>query len=231
MLPVLVVLASSVGWAANQEPNLDDALSTSPYADYGAFNEDVEEADYAKFLQYGRFFGISAGFGYHSATGNRGLLWNGGFPMVDLRVHYWFDFQFALDIAFSSASHFFSSGSSTVNVSMTYFGVDLKYYFNTANLSAPLTFASPYLIVGGGSFSKTEAVLSTNTSEPDSAFGFLVGAGLEFLLAPKKSYFLLEARLYGVGFKDQFSSAPAGSGIDDLTGAFFSITGSVMFTW
>lgn len=231
MLPVLV-LASLVGWAANPEPNLDDALSTSPYADYASFNEDTEEADYARFLQFGRFFGLSAGFGYHSATGNRGLLWNGGFPMVDLRVHYWFDFQFALDIAFSTASHSFDATSvGTVNVSMTYFGVDLKYYFNTANLSAPFTFASPYVILGGGSFSKTEAVTTSNFSEPDSAFGFLAGAGLEFLLAPKKSYFLLEARLYSVGFKDQFSSAPAGSGIDDLTGAFFSVTGSVMFTW
>src|SRR4051812_26437303 len=86
----------------------EDDFKGSPYTDYGEFNnqEAEEEAD-TRFFQYGRFFGISLGLGTEQVFGNRGALWNGGFPMIELKLHYWFDFNFALALDVFSAPHFY----------------------------------------------------------------------------------------------------------------------------
>src|SRR5881628_3466051 len=77
--------------AAHAAPNSSgDDYSETPFTEYGEFNEEEEEADEAKFFQYGRFFGVSVGSGFQGATGNRGLLYQGGFPTLDIKVHYWF---------------------------------------------------------------------------------------------------------------------------------------------
>src|SRR4051812_6901711 len=89
--------APSAGKASQPE---DEDFTGSPFTEYGEFNEDADEAADAKFFQYGRLFGISLGGGYQGAGGNRGLLWQGGFPNIDFKLHYWFDFNFALDLNF-----------------------------------------------------------------------------------------------------------------------------------
>ena len=85
------------------QPEEED-FSSSPFTEYGEFNEEQDEAADTKFFQYGRLFGVSLGLGFEGVTGNRGLLWQGGFPMIEMKVHYWFDFNVALDLGFANAS-------------------------------------------------------------------------------------------------------------------------------
>jgi hypothetical protein len=242
---VVSLLALILAWSASaiaadskkdkSIPSQDDDFKNTPFTEYGSFNEDADEDAETRFMQYGRLFGVSLGVGSEGVTGNRGQLWQGGFPLLELKMHYWFDFQLAIDIAFATASHNYSISvpvDSTVNVATTRIGVDLKYYFDVRNMSAPISFCNPYVLAGVGSFSKTE----TNEDNPsgnsaDSALYMAGGLGLEFAIKPRKTYFELEGKAINATFKDTNSPVTTGSGLGDQTGLFYTFTGTVLFTW
>jgi len=203
---------------------------STPYLEYGDFNiNDDDDAD-SLYFQYGRFFGVSLGLGYQAATGNRGLLYAPTFPRFDLKVHYWFDFQLAMNIGIFFASHTFEKDGVTNNVRLIGYGVDLKYSFDVRNASAPLTFSNPFVIAGAGSISKTISNLQ-NSVDSDSSFSVNFGAGLEFPIVHKKTYFILESRYHTQNFTDTIDTAYQSKGIPDLTGGFFTVMGHLLFTW
>ncbi len=213
----------------------EDDFSNSGYTNYGETDEEETEAEEVRFFQYGRLFGISLGAGFHGASGNRGALWQGGAPTIDLKVHYWFDFNFALALAVMSAPHFYEAANpkERKDVSLVRLGADLKYYFDTKNVSAALSFSNPYVLLGVGSFSKTETTIDDGGTDEDGSFGFTLGAGLEFPISPKKSYFYVEGKFHHATFKDTNTGRFAGNDPDlpDLSGFFYSITGGLLFTW
>ena len=224
-------------------PEEDDFRET-PYTKYGEFNSEEDEAEDTRFFQYGRFFGLSLGAGYEGATGNKGLLYNGGFPAFEMKVHYWFDFQLAMTLGVYTAKHFFNGAleayqddpNAPHRYDLTLFkvGADLRYYFDTKDLSAPITFAGPYVTVGFGSYSRT---LTDKTAADDpiqeTSIGFNFGAGLEFVLKPKKSYFNIETKFHSVTFEDSDSGVTltGGTRLPDQGGLFFSVMGAFLFTW
>ena len=218
------------------QPEEEDFMNT-PFTNYGEFNQEKEEDEDLKFFQNGRFAGVSAGLGFQSVTGNRGLLWQGGFPLVDLKVHYWFDFNFAIALGVSFVNAYYQSptGLGHVDVSMTRVGLDLKYYFDTKNMGAAISFANPYLIGGLGAFSKNETYQTSQNVDSETSVGFDLGAGLEFTLSPRKSYFELEGKVNLVNFNDTYTQKYQGSNsspqLQDLTGAFLTLTASLLFTW
>ncbi|MGE0615070.1 MAG: hypothetical protein AB7P04_05490 [Bacteriovoracia bacterium] len=237
----LLVLAVSSAYADDLDPvpnpqgnpqEVED-YSETPYTQYGETNEDEDEAEAANFFQHGRFFGVSLGVGFEGATGNRGILWAGGFPMVSIRIHYWFDFNFAMQMEYSTVSHFFdaSGGGSITDVNVNHIGLDLKYYFDTRNLSSALTFSNPYVVAGAGNYSKGEVDQATQSVSQMNAFGFSAGFGFDFLISRKKSYFELEAKLHFVPYEDRGSPLYQTQGIEDLTGAYYTLVGSLLFTW
>lgn len=220
-------------------PPEEDDFAKTPFTEYGSFNEDAEEDAETRFMQYGRLFGISVGVGNEGVTGNRGQLWRGGFPLLELKMHYWFDFQLAIDLAFATGKHQYNAPStsapgSMVDVTTARIGVDLKYYFDVKNLSAPISFCNPYILGGAGSFSKTESnEADTTFNTSDSALFLTAGAGLEFAIKPRKTYFELEGRVMSATFKDTNSiyTDTSGSSLSDLGGMFYSVTGTFLFTW
>ncbi len=215
-----------------KQPEEDDFAQT-PFTEYGEFNEEEDEAADTAFFQRGRFFGLSGGTGFQGIVGNRGLVWQGGFPTIDLKIHYWFDFNFALDIGGYFSSHYFDppSGTDRTTVSFLQAGITAKYYFDTKNLPAPLSFAAPYLLGGFGSYTKIETLTSDGTQASESTVGFNAGAGLEFVIKPRKVYFTLENRWHFMSFSDTGTQIYQKRGIQDLSGAFFTIVGSLLLTW
>lgn len=235
----LVVFASASALAEDgtpgvprtQQPEEEDFRQT-PYTGYGEFDEQEAEEASARFFKYGRFFGVSLGAGFNGVTGNRGALYQGGLPAVDLKLMYWFDLNFALELGLTSVQHFYDSTSvGHGDVSLTRLGADLRYYLPVEDLAAPITFANPYLIVGGGNFSKAESLRDQGTSENDSGLGITFGAGLEFTMSPRKAYLGLSGRYHVVSFKDTFTTEFTGDNLQDLTGGFYTLMGSVLFTW
>src|SRR5690606_2866122 len=106
-------------------------------------------------------------------------------------------------------------------------------YFETKDLAAPISFASPHIIVGLGSYAKDEFSVINEVNAKDSAFGINVGGGLEFPIAYKKTYFTLEAKLHYVRFDDYHSPKYDGGSPDlpNLSGLFYTFLVGVMFTW
>ena len=210
----------------------DDLIIQVPVSGYAEFDEQEDEANTTLFFQYGRVLGVSVGAGYNGVLGNRGGLWQGGFPAIDFKLHYWFDFNFALDLGFFTASHSYAGLTlDSIDVSITYVGASLKYYFDTRDLSAALSFANPYLLASVGSFTKSETSFQQQVTDKDTKFGFGFGAGLEFTVNPKKVYFVVEGRLLVVSYADRFNTDFSTRGVPDLTGAFFTTTASLLFTF
>ncbi len=213
----------------------EEDYSSTPFTEFGEFNETGDEEADTKFFQYGRLFGASLGVGFEFIDGYRGALWNGGFPAVDFKFHYWFDFNFALDLGFYTASHYFDStspaqlGHYDTNLFSVY--LDVKYYFTTTNLSAALSFANPYILLGVGSFTKTQTNPTVGTPDVDTSLGLNAGAGLEFILSPRKTYFEIEAKIHVVSFKDTYTSNFTSMNLPNLTGNFYTVMGSILFTW
>ena len=213
----------------HEDPGLFD--QSTPYLEYGDFNiNDDDDAD-TMYFQYGRFFGLSLGLGYETATGNRGLLYTPAFPRFDLKVHYWFDFQLAMNLGIFFASHTFDFGGAINSVKLLGYGVDLKYYFDVRNASAALSFSNPFLIGGIGSISKTQTNSTLTTPDTDSTFSANFGAGLEFPIVHKKTYFILEGRYHTQNFTDTNETKYKTKQIPDLTGGFFTMMGHILFTW
>ena len=228
------------GAGRTTEPEDDDYKQT-PYTSFGEFGDD-EEAEDTKFFQYGRFFGVSLGLGYEGATGPRGHLSPGGLTEFALRVHYWFDFNFALTLGIYSAKHQYtgfkeSSGGGPTqknDVDIFEFGAELRYYFDTKDATAPVTFAGPFLTIGAGNYSKSETDISSPDSvTKDTALGISFGGGLEFPLKPRKVYLDLEAQFRSISFNDDGLPVTASNGkvIKDSSGMLFTMMASVLFTY
>ncbi len=254
LLPLLLVLvfagarvARAADASAPTDPNAappkdktqqseEEDFSHTPFTQYGEFNEEENEEEELRFLQYGRFFGVSLGLGLESLDGGRAQLWQGGFPMVDFKVHYWFDFNLALDLGFFTASHYFDTGVPALGgktaVSIFHVGLDLKYYFDIKDMAAPISFANPYVIIGAGQFSKTETPDNPANQTSFNSFGASLGVGLEFAIRPKKSYFEIEAKAHFVSFPDDNTSKYESLGITNgLSGRLYTLSGSFLFTW
>jgi hypothetical protein len=240
---LLLLLSPCAGtptaWAAGnaedrtQVPEEDDFAST-PHTQYGEFSEDEDEAETLRFYQYGRLFGVGFGLGGAGATGKRGLLFQTGFPTVDLRTTYWFDFNFALDLAITNMKFDYDHpATNAVNVNITAIGLDLKYYFDTRDASAPIAFANPYLIGGFGSYTYSQFFTNDNSTEKDSSFGLSGGMGLEFAIKPKKVSFGVCAKIHSVKFKDTDTARFASQDpkIDNMNGLFYSVIAGFLFTW
>lgn len=206
-------------------------FSDSPFSQYGNFDQDDDEEETTRFFQNGRFFGVSLGAGFQGVTGNRGLLWRGGFPTLDAKIHYWFDYHLAMDMGATLSKHHFLTSAGRFDVSTIRVGLDIKYYFDTSKLSAPLSFASPYVLVGFGTMNKAETE-ADGTATGDTGVAFSLGAGLEFPIAYKKTYFTLEGKMITAAFKDSTTDKYQGDlNIPDLSGVFYTVIGSVLFTW
>lgn len=221
-----------------EDPAGDEVIS-GPFSEYGEFDSSQDEAEDEKFFQYGRFFGLGLGTGFTSATGNAGKLYQGGFPTLGLKLDYWFDFSFALQVEVENSKHNYNvqpDGLTDVNLFRLLFQV--KYYFDTRDLSAPITFIGPHLLFGGGMYQRTDNIGSGsgssstgNTTQTQSTFGFNAGGGLELTLKPKKTFLQFEGLIHFVQWADSFDPKFAASGIPNRSGNWLTGTIALMWTW
>jgi hypothetical protein len=211
----------------------NELFSANPHNRFGEYGIQSKEEDAVTFfLQNGRFFGVSLGGGIQFLDGNRSSFWTGGFPTLEAKIFYWFDFNFSLAIQYYSSIHRYdttTNGLGTVDVSWASLGVLLRYSVDTTDLAAPLTFGTPYLTLGFGNFWKTEISNTAGVTDSDQSTGLMGGGGFEFMILPLQTYFLLEARMHYVVFKDTYSTSfPP---LPNLTGNFYVLSGSLLLTW
>lgn len=220
---------------ASQDADDGNFLS-GPFSEFGEFSGDEDEEADEKFFAAGRFFGVGLGVGLTTTTGNAGRLYQGGFPAVDLRLLYWFDFFVALQIVGRNSVHTYDvEPDKKTNTNLFRVLAQVKWYIDTKDLSAPLTFIGPHLIVGGGMYRRTDNLQEQGVTETANAFGLNFGGGLELTIKPKKFYLTLESVVNMMTFRDaydpRFIQEDPLNGIEDRTGMWIDTTVSVTWTW
>ena len=219
-----------------QDQGDGDGFLSGPFSEFGEFDSDEDEEADEKFFQSGRFFGVGLGLGLTSPTGNAGRLYQGGFPTVDFRLNYWFDFFVALQLVVRNSVHTYDvlPDGKTSSSLFRVMG-QVKYYIDTKNLSAPLTFIGPHLFLGCGMYKRTDNLQDQGFSETAQAFGLNGGAGLELTIKPKKLYFSIEFLANVVTFRDsfdpRFQNADKLNGVPDRTGIWVDTVGALTWTW
>ncbi len=168
----------------------DDAYD--PFADYSDFEQTEEEEEDENFFRNGRL--ITVGFigGYRGFTGTLGSIYTPN-ASFGLYVCYFFDLRFALQIGYITGDYALNiqgpSEQITGNISLSDVSFNLKYYFNTQNVTRGLADLNPYAIFGLSEVFRTIAI-STNTSDyaKDAALAGNLGIGIEIPIMRNKMY-------------------------------------------
>lgn len=180
-----------------------------PFADYSEFDEAQDEEADINFFRNGRFVTVGFTGGARGFTGGLYDMYPAA-PAFGLYLSYFFDLRFALQFSFLTSDHRFSVKSATSgvtksgNVSITNFGLDLKYYINTQNVTKGLAKFNPYFI---GGFSRVDRT-TTNFDGvqgfgKEGAMGFDIGAGIELPMMRNKMYFGGQAMYQLVNFANE----------------------------
>lgn len=184
----------------------DDAYD--PFADYSEFEESADEEEDLNFFRNGRMLTIGFLGGYRGWTQTLGKLYTGA-PTFGLYLSYFFDLRFAIQFGFLASEHTLYIPKTANyeriqgNVSVNDIAFNLKYYFNTQNVTRGLADLNPYVIGGFSQVYRTTTVSGNDNFAKDSAFGFNAGAGIEIPMMRNKMYFGLQATYQLINFSDE----------------------------
>jgi hypothetical protein len=184
--------------------DVDDTYD--PFADYSEFDQDSDEESDIHFFRNGRFFTIGFGFGLRGFTDNLNSLYSSG-PTYGLFMSYFFDLRLALQFGFNTGDYAFNlqmpTETITGNVSLTFMHINLKYYFNTQNVTRGLANLNPYMFGGFAQVYRTYTLNNVDGFGRDATTGIDIGAGLEIPLFRKKSFFGIQGAYRYFSFKDE----------------------------
>jgi Outer membrane protein beta-barrel domain len=205
---------------AQAEGGGDD--SYDPFADYSEFEESQDEEEDINFFRNGRLLTVGFIGGYRGWTGKLGSLYTGN-PAFGLFMSYFFDLRFALQFAYLTSDHTITINDPNFqaaqgNVSLSDISFNLKYYFNTQNVTRGLADLNPYVIGGFSQIYRTQTVSGYPEFAKDSAFAVNMGVGLEIPMMRNKMYFGGQLMYQYIAFADEnkFIEAPNGGGTTSL---------------
>ncbi len=183
----------------------DDAYD--PFADYSEFEEAMEEEEEINFFRNGRLFTLGFIGGYRTFTGNLAKIYSGD-PAFGLFMSFFFDLRFALQFGFLTGSHSLSIKGPNEHilgtVNLTDISFNLKYYFNTQNVTRGLADLNPYIFAGASHLMRTRTVdSSADLVAKDSAWGFNGGLGIEIPIMRNKMFIGLQGAYQLINFADE----------------------------
>lgn len=209
---LLLGLIPSRGFSAPPEQAVQvaqfDADETyDPFADYSEFDESQDEEADINFFRNGRFVTLGFMGGIRNFTQGLSKVYSNS-PTFGLFLSYFFDLRFALQFGFNTSDHNFhvtspSGTKGTGTVGITNFGIDIKYYINTQNVTKGLAKFNPYFI---GGFSMTQRSTHFNNVEGfsrENASGVDIGAGIELPMMRNKMFFGAQGMYQMVSFRNE----------------------------
>ncbi len=184
-----------------------------PFADYSEFDEAQDEEADINFFRNGRFVTIGFTGGLRGFTGGMGDMYQTS-TAFGLYLSYFFDLRFAMQFSFLTSDHRFDLTSRTSgkkasgNVGITAFGLDLKYYLNTQNVTKGLAKFNPYIIAGFARVDRTTSLSAEGGGNvvgfgKEGAMGFDLGAGIELPMLRNKMYFGAQGMYQMVNFANE----------------------------
>lgn len=194
--------------AGRQVAQFDADDSFDPFADYSEFEAAEDEEADLNFFRNGRF--VTMGFmgGMRNWTEGLGKLLESSSPHFGFFLSYFFDLRFALQFSFVTGDHKFGVNTTagnrkTGNVGIQNFGIDLKYYVNTQNVTRGLAAFNPYLIGGISQMYRTTSVSGVTGFGKESATAFDIGVGIELPMLRNKMFFGGQVMYQVVSFKNE----------------------------
>jgi hypothetical protein len=183
--------------------------SYDPFADYSEFDEAVDEEEDLNFFRNGRLLTLGFIGGVRGWTGTLGKIYTSNMSF-GLFLCYFFDLRFALQFGFLTSDHTLNVSSGTAafttirgNVNITEITANLKYYFNTQNVTRGLADLNPYVLGGFSQIYRTTTVSGETDYGKDSAFAANIGAGIEVPMMRNKLFVGLQGAFQYVMFTDE----------------------------
>ncbi|MFN3455598.1 MAG: hypothetical protein ACK41T_11620 [Pseudobdellovibrio sp.] len=213
---IAFLLISSWGHTAfAQSPENDDSFD--PFSDYNEYEQETEEEADINFLKNGRYLTLAAITGFRGFTDGFSRGYHGNLT-YGAQFSYFFDLNMAAALSYSTGdygvsfnsystpdfSSFSKSYSGTVNIQI--FDLQLKYYFNTDNVTKGLADLNPYFTGGTAYVTRSYKLSQTFDVEADKVFGLRVGGGIEIPLSMRRYYLGLQAMYTFVQFPDESKS-------------------------
>lgn len=177
-----------------------------PFSDYSEFEESEDEEADINFFRNGRLFNMGMIVGSRSFTDVASKIYRPS-SAFGLFATYFFDLRFALQFSFTTGDHVFAivhpEGSVSGNLSITSTSFNVKYYFNTQNVTRGLASLNPYIIGGFSQFNRTFTIIGDDTFGRDASSGSSLGLGLEIPMLRNKMYLGVEGSYYMVNFPNE----------------------------
>lgn len=195
-----------------QTADIDEGFD--PFADYNENEQSAEEEADINFFKNGRFLTLGLMLGYRGFTDGFSQAYSAA-PSWGVQFSYFFDLQIATSLSYSisdSSVEFKSyNDAALTSVSETYtgtvniqtFDLNMKYYFNTENVTRGLADLSPYILVGVGQFTRTYNLNRSLAIAPDRPFGFKLATGIEIPMMRHRGYLGLQLTYHYVQFPDE----------------------------
>lgn len=202
-LNVFVVSTPSLAFAQDEEGDVYD-----PFIDYSEFEEAGDEEADVNFFRNGRLFTAGFAIGQRMFTEGMSDIFSDN-ATYGLYFSYFFNLRTALQFSYMTGSHAFIvkpiSGTAVKgDAKLSHIGIDIKYYFNTQNVTKGLAKFNPYIFAGFSSVTRESNRLGQTEFGTEKAFAFDAAAGIEFPLGAKNDmYFGLQGLYQLVNFKDE----------------------------
>ena len=177
-----------------------------PFADYSEFDEAQEEEADINFFRHGRFVTLGVLGGMRGWTQGLSTIYTTA-PDFGLFLSYFFDLRFALQFSFQISNHSFhvsnATESATGSIGIDSFGVDMKYYINTQNVTKGLAKFNPYFIGGFSHVDRTTTIDGVQGFGKEGCMAFDLGAGIELPMMRNKMFFGAQAMYQLINFQDK----------------------------
>lgn len=189
---------------AQAQAEVDD--SYDPFSDYSDFDEASDEEADINFFRNGRFLTVGMNLGMRGFTDELNKIYAAA-PAYGLFMSYFFDMRLATEIGFQTGDHDFEVRSATDsisgNVAITMINVNLKYYFNTQNVTRGLADLNPYVVGGFSQVYRTYSIAGNDITSRESTVGVNTGLGIEIPIMRRKAFVGTQATFHYVNFKDE----------------------------
>lgn len=210
LVSIFVSLFHQHGFA--QSSDIDEGFD--PFSDYNEMEQNSEEEADLNFFKNGRFITLGLQLGYRGFTEGFSQGYSAA-PSFGFQFSYFFDLQLATSLSYSSSdsrvafksfndANFTSvSEEYTGTVNIQSFDINVKYYFNTENVTRGLADLNPYMLIGVGQFTRTYNLSKVVNLNPDRPIGFKFAGGIEIPLMKHQAYLGLQATYHLVQFPDE----------------------------
>ncbi len=198
------------------------------FEDASAYGYDLKQQTEDEIFFYeSRLVDIGLHIGGRTFTGNLGKLFGTGFNMGGFFT-YFFTKQLALEVTINNSWHeFLIDGKRGTATLFDILGRG-KFYFVSETYSKALTFANPYIFIGGGQFIRHQQRKDISIDNTSSGPGIEFGGGLEIPLKERQIFLGIKPSYQLIFIQDESDRTDRGT---QLNGDAVSFVASFTYSF